>query len=60
MMKATGYDYSRFPGYESMGYRLVQVLRPRLPRFLDVSWLPGTREELGTEVLVYRRASEKE
>ena len=55
MMLGTGYSYDRFVNYESLGYRLVDVVKPRLPWLLDIPWMPWYRvpKELG--VLVYCR-----
>jgi hypothetical protein len=40
MMADTGYSYDQFPGYEAIGYHLVEKFTPRLLWPLDIPWIP--------------------
>jgi hypothetical protein len=56
----TGHAYSRFEGFEPLGYRLEAVVHPDLPRWLLPPWVPWPwyRVPATADVLVYRRDRE--
>ena len=57
MMKDSGYSYDRFEGFEPLGYRLVETLRPRTNWLTDLPWLAGFRIPNTAEVLVFRKGA---
>ena len=57
MMKLTGFSYDRFEGFESLGYKLVEVVTPRLPWPLDARAFPWYAVSPGDDLMVYRRTS---
>jgi hypothetical protein len=60
MLADEGYDYGQFPGYEALGYRLVERFGTRLPWPLDIPWIPRwvrvwyPKADSG-DILVYRK-----
>jgi hypothetical protein len=58
MMTLAGYSYDQFPGYEGLGYRLIETVRPRLPWPLDPRWAPWYDVPETADLLIYRRGSE--
>ena len=57
MMKLTGFSYDRFEGFEPLGYRLVEVVTPRLPWPLNARVFPWYRVPSGNDLMVYRRVA---
>ncbi|HXJ84535.1 MAG TPA: hypothetical protein VMS64_38330 [Candidatus Methylomirabilis sp.] len=55
MMGATGYRYKDFPGFGALGYRIVAVVEPRVPRLLDFPWVRDLCTRPGSSLLVFRR-----
>ncbi len=53
----TGFDYRKFDDPESLGYRLVDVVRPEVPAFCVPAFVPGRQLLLGRQLLVYRNTS---
>jgi hypothetical protein len=57
MMKLTGFSYDRFEGFEPLGYRLFEVVTPRLPWPLNASVFSWYRVPPGNDLMVYRQVA---
>ena len=44
MMESSGYSYNRFDGFEPLGYRRAETIRPELTWLTNIPWLPGYQE----------------
>ena len=55
MMAASGFNYRDFPGFEALGYQMVQIVSPRLPRWLDRPVVRDLFAAGSARLLVYRR-----
>ena len=51
------FDYSQFNGFESLGYRPLLTLEPRLPRYLVPGLSPRGRETVARRIVVYQLSS---
>ncbi len=55
MLAATGFNYRDFPGFPALGYRMVHVVNPPIPRWLDLPVVRDLYAPEGSRILVYRR-----
>jgi hypothetical protein len=55
MLAESGYSYDQFPDFESLGYRLVEKVRPARSWLTAVPWVPLARVPGYGELLVYRK-----
>ncbi len=59
ILNQTGFDYTRFRGFEALGYQLDSTVSPQFPGWCYPAVVAGGHAQAASRLLIYRRRSLK-